>query len=399
VPSVVAGLLAVMHPHQRPMLLLAVERARCARGTASAAVAGVVASLALSVALTVMVASFRDAVSLWLQAVLPADLYLRSASTNAGGGERGTLNEELVERIRALPGVVRLQPARSLALSLRADRPPVALFARPLPDPAQALPLVGDALAPVPGEIGAWVSEPAAAIHALSPGDRLILPLAGGPLAVRVRGVWRDYARQFGAIAIDLDDYRRATGDRRINDLALWLAPGASASALTDAARALVGESMLLDAATTAELRRISLAIFDRSFAVTVYLQAVAIAVGLVGIAASLSAQVLARRKEFGLLTHLGLTRRQILGLVAGETLAWLVAGTLLGLATGAAVALLLVKVVNPQSFHWTMDLVLPAGRLAALAAGVLVAGTLTAWLSARGAGGASAVMAVKEDW
>jgi putative ABC transport system permease protein len=223
--------------------------------------------------------------------------------------------------------------------------------------------------------------------------------LPGANLEVRVLGVWRDYARQFGAIAIALADYRRATGDLRVNDLALWLQPGASAAQVSAAARALAGDTVPLDSATTADLRRISLAIFDRSFAVTVYLQAVAIAVGLIGIAASLSAQVLARRKEFGLLSHLGLTRRQILLVVGGETLVWLAAGSVLGLAVGTAIAALLVWVVNPQSFHWTMDLVLPIGRLGALVTSVLVAGTLTALVSARGAGGASAVMAVKEDW
>ena len=82
-----------------------------------------------------------------------------------------------------------------------------------------------------------------------------------------------------------------------------------------------------------------------------------AIAIGLFGVAASLSAQVLARRKEFGLLSHLGLTRAQVLGVVAGEGAAWLAAGTLIGLVLGLAVSVVLVHVVNPQSFHWTMDL------------------------------------------
>ena len=113
----------------------------------------------------------------------------------------------------------------------------------------------------------------------------------------------------------------------------------------------------MLDFASTAELRALSLRIFDRSFAVTYYLQAVAIAIGLVGIAASLSAQVLARRKEFGLLAHLGLTRRQVLAVVAGEGAAWVAAGALVGLLLGLAVSMVLVFVVNPQSFHWTMDL------------------------------------------
>ena len=146
-------------------------------------------------------------------------------------------------------------------------------------------------------------------------------------------------------------------------------------------------------------MRATSLRIFDRSFAVTYWLQGVAIGIGLFGVAASLSAQVLARRKEFGMLRHLGLTRRQILGVVAGEGAVWTAIGSAAGLALGLVISLILVKVVNPQSFHWTMDMSLPATRLIALCAAVVAVGTLTAWLAARAAAGQDAVLSVKEDW
>jgi putative ABC transport system permease protein len=155
----------------------------------------------------------------------------------------------------------------------------------------------------------------------------------------------------------------------------------------------------LLSFAEPREIREITLRIFDRSFAVTYWLQAVAIGIGLFGTAASFSAQVLARRKEFGLLAHLGFTRRQVLGTVALEGLALSSVGAALGLALGAAVSLVLVKVVNPQSFHWTMDMQWPLGRLLALALAVVAAGTLTAWWSGRHAASQQAVQAVKEDW
>ena len=217
-----------------------------------------------------------------------------------------------------------------------------------------------------------YLSEAAAALYDKQPGQLIRLPIGRAPgdhSEARVLGIWRDYARQFGAIAIDTAAYQALTGDTRINDLALWLAPGADAQQVRQRLRALGGDADLLDIAATPELRALSLAIFDRSFAVTTYLQAVAIAIGLVGIAASLSAQVLARRKEFGLLAHLGLTRAQVIGVVAGEAAAWLAAGVLLGLALGLAVSVVLVHVVNPQSFHWTMQLLLPWGELLTLCA------------------------------
>jgi putative ABC transport system permease protein len=261
-----------------------------------------------------------------------------------------------------------------------------------------------------------YVSEAMVTLYDARPGTRLALnlPTTRGErkrVEFFVRGVWRDYARQFGALSIAREDFIAITGDRRINDLALGLAPGADIDVLQQRLRELAAEhgeprgalqgtaGAGLEFARAGEIRAISLRIFDRSFAVTYWLQAVAIAIGLFGIAASFSAQVLARRKEFGLLAHLGFTRRQVLAVVAAEGLAWTLAGAALGLALGLAVSVVLVHVVNPQSFHWTMDLQVPVARLAALALAVVAAGTLTAALAARHAASRDAIAAVKEDW
>jgi putative ABC transport system permease protein len=334
----------------------------------------------------------------WLGSVLPADLYARSAAS-AAASDQATLPDGFVAAVAALPGVARVQATRVLTLPIDPKQPALALMARPMDESAHNLALIGTALPPVPGELGVFVSEPASAIHGWTTGMLIRLPLPGGERTARVRGIWRDYARQFGAVAIDLADYQRITGDLRLNDLSIWLKPGAAVAEVEAALRRLAGPEHPMDSASTAELRRVSLAIFDRSFAVTRYLQVVAIAVGLVGVAASLSAQVLARRKEFGLLAHLGFTRRQVLALVTLESLAWLAAGCLVGVALGLAIAVVLVHVVNPQSFHWTMPMQVPAWRLLALAGSVLVAGGATAAFSARQAASRQAVQAVKEDW
>jgi putative ABC transport system permease protein len=398
VPALVDALLSRMGPSTSPLLLLALQRARHERDAATVAVAGVVASLALSVALTVMVASFRDGVSRWLDQVLPADLYLRTAASSAAS-DQAYLPPGFAAAASALPGVARVEASRTRALMLDATRPAVSLVARPLPDPARQLPLLAPPLPPSGNMPGVYVSEALAALYGAGPGTVLALPISAEPVRVQVLGVWRDYARQFGAIAIESATYQRLSGDTRINDLAIWLAPDAHIDDLQAGLRDLAGEPALLEFSTTTRLRSLSLAIFDRSFAVTYYLQAVAIAIGLAGIAASFSAQVLARRREFGLLAHLGLTRAQIIGVVAGEGAAWTAAGALLGLTLGVAVAAVLVHVVNPQSFHWTMDLMLPWARLAVLAAAVLLAGSATAAISARAAASQDAVAAVKADW
>ncbi len=400
--------------------LLAVERARRVRGSAAVAVSGVVAALSLAVALTVMVASFRTSITQWLDTVLPAQLYVRSAAS-ASTQDTAYFEPAFVQAAARLPGVVRLTTQRNQQFLPDPAQPAVALIARPLGPqmgPTRGLPMVGESLPVPPGQIGIYVSEAMADLHGARPGTvylalsehfRALAPEKyDGNATFFIAGVWRDYARQFGTIAIDQADFVRLSGDTRVNDLALWLEPDADVPAIEQSLRQLAntqagtpgGEAgRLMDFGSAREIRATTLRIFDRSFAVTYWLQAVAIGIGLFGVAASFSAQVLARRKEFGLLVHLGLTRRQVLRVVAAEGMAWTTLGAIAGIALGLAVAVVLVHVVNPQSFHWSMELTLPTLRLLALAAAVVVAGTLTAWLAGRAAAGRDAVLAVKEDW
>ncbi|MBE2245505.1 MAG: ABC transporter permease [Burkholderiaceae bacterium] len=403
VPAMVALLLRRVDPPGKALALLAIERARRETDIATIAVAGVVASLALAVALTVMVASFRDSMTRWLDAVLPAALYVRAGAGGAAGGENAFLAPPLVHAVSRIAGIERVQTQRVTHLQLAPARPAVALIARPLTDPAQSLPLVGDLVPARPGTIAVYASEAMASLYGATPGSTLDLPLPDGRVQpLFVRGVWRDYARQQGTLAIDAAAWRALTGDARVNSLAIWLAPGADMASVQQAITALAardGAGVPIDFATPGEIRAVSLRIFDRSFAVTTWLQAVAIGIGLAGIAASFSAQVLARRKEFGLLAHLGLTRRQIVAVVSAEGAVWTAAGTLLGLLLGLAVSVILVKVVNPQSFHWTMELALPAARLALLCGAVLAAGSITVWLASRALAAGDMALAVKEDW
>ena len=396
---------------RQPLALLPVERARRMRRSTTVAVGGVVASLSLAVALTVMVASFRDSMIAWLDAVLPAPLYLRTAGS-AGRADAAPLPADLAARIAALPGVQRAQPMRSTSLWLSPDRPAVSLLLRPLHGPqGQQLPWIQGPVQAPAGSTPVYVSEAVAQLYGVRPGQEwplLAQALPSEDSRVFVAGIWRDYVRQFGAIAMDWDDYQRlADGSATTagpTEIAIW--PDGDDTATAQQLQARIqslltgpGAAQALEFASSGALRERSMRIFDRSFAVTYWLQAVAIGIGLFGIAASFSAQVLARRKEFGLLAHLGLTRRDILAVVAGEGMAWTTAGAIAGSLLGLGVAVILVHVVNPQSFHWTMELSLPWPRLLALAASVIAAGTLTAWLAGRAAAGREAVLAVKEDW
>jgi putative ABC transport system permease protein len=195
------------------------------------------------------------------------------------------------------------------------------------------------------------------------------------------------------------DDYRRMTGDERISEGSVWLAPGASATQVIAAIRAALPRGSALDLLETTEVRNISLRIFDRAFLVTYALEAVAVIIGLLGVAFAASSTALARRAEFGMLRHLGLLRRQVLAMLAGEGLLTSLIGVLYGLALGVVLSLVLVYVINRQSFNWSVDLAVPWQQLVALSCALVVAAAATATLAGRSVMGADSVRAVREDW
>jgi putative ABC transport system permease protein len=296
--------------------------------------------------------------------------------------------------------VQRAEFSRFARVVLDPKRSPVTLLIRPLDASRPALPLIGRAIGWNAGDPPpAWISQPMSELYGIEAGQRIRIPLAGAEHEFLVIGTWRDYARQSGAIALRDVDYQRITGDRTRTDAALWLAPGVRPNDVIEAVRDKLDVGHQAEFLQPGEIRRLSLDIFDRSFAVTYLLEIAAIVIGLIGIAATFSSQALARTKEFGMLRHLGVTRRQILGQFAIEGLLVTVLGIVSGLAVGFAVALVLIHVVNPQSFHWTMELHVPAGLIALLVAALLATATLTALLAGRRAASGEAVRAVREDW
>ena len=396
-PTLARALLARVPRPRATGTALALDSLRAAPGQATVSLAAIVAAVALAVSMAIMVASFRDSLAAWLDRVLPADVYLRAG----GASSAGWLSADEQRAIAGFPGVRAAEFMRVLRVIVRDDEAPVVVLARDLDraNAADRIALVGDAL-----DVGAdrpppaWVSESYADRFGVAPGDAIELPLAGRQARFTVAGLWRDYARQTGAVLIERSGYVALTGDDRVNDAALWLAPGARSDDVREAIGARFGRDRL-DVATPGEIRAISLAVFDRTFAVTYALEAVAIAIGLVGLSASFGALALARRREFGVLRHLGMTRRDIGAMLAAEGALVSAVGLAVGLGLGGAISLILVHVVNRQSFRWSMDLHVPWLELAAFSLALLALATLTAFASARRATAGDTVAAVREDW
>jgi len=360
--------------------------------------AAILASFSLMVSMLIMVASFRTSLETWLDQMLPADLYVRAGRI----GEAGFFSADEQARMAAAEGVAAAAFLRSQNVLLRSDRPAVTLLARPIPagQKRPPLPFEGAVLVPAPGKPPpVWLSEIAADVLGAEPGTLMSLPLGNALHSFTVAGIWRDYARQNGAIVIDRALYVKLTGDERANEAAVHVQEGRSADRVASAIRAALGDAQGTEIVSTRELKAVSLAIFDRTFAITYALEAAAVLIGVFGVSASFSAQALARRREFGVLRHIGMTRRQVMAMLGWEGLIVGGLGVAAGLAVGWVISLILIHVINKQSFHWTLDMHLPTLALLGLAAALVAAAGVTAVVSGRRAMGDEVTRAVREDW
>jgi putative ABC transport system permease protein len=389
------AVLGRIRPGRHAAAALALAQVRHLPGHLAASVAGIVVSASLCLAMAIMVHSFRASLEDWLHGVVRGDLYVSAA----GGGTTTWFTAEEQRRLAALPQVARLETLRFDRLIVAGNPSPLTLVARPIDERIlagfQAEP---PGVPPRGAEIAVWMSEAARDLQGWKVGDRVELPIAGRAVPVRIAGLIRDYARTWGAVLIDTGDYRALTDDTAANDLVFHLRESADGNAARQAVRDALPEARGLVFEDAAALRRRSLAIFDRSFAVTYALEAIAIAIGLAGVTSSFAALAWSRRREFGVLRFLGLRRRDILSMLAMEGAAAGALGAAIGLASGAAISLVLVHVVNRQSFHWSMEVHWPLAALAALLAGIVATCALGARVSGALAVRHEAVLAVKDD-
>lgn len=379
---------------RRPAFDMAVRRLLGAPSQASIALSGIVASTGLMIAMAIMVTSFRGSVEDWLDTFLSGDLYM------SGGRTGASFDSATQARLAATPGVQSIAFAKQTPLALDPNLPSLLLLVRPTGDPGITMPLIERAAQPGEG-IALWLSEPAARLYRKQVGDSMTLPIGPTPVRGHVAGIWRDYARQQGAIEISDIDYVRLTGDRARTEAAVTLFPRASAKQVRAGIEARLPPALRgqIDIAEPAFLRGEALKLFDRSFAITYVLEAIAILIGLAGVAATSSAQTIARMKEFGMLRHVGMRPRSITAMLASEGALLGLIGLAAGAVLGGGISQILIHVINPQSFNWTMETQLPWGLLGVVAVALVAASAGTAMLAGRRALSHNAVRAVSEDW
>lgn len=363
------------------------------------ATAALVVAVSAGIGVGIMVGSFRLTVESWLESWLRADVYVTTVGTGSGRG-KPPLDADLVQRLRGVPGAFFTSLTRRI--SVETPQGPVDLLAMELPRETFMNYRFREgsgkeAWAGFSAGTAVIVSEPYAYRHNVHVGDRVTLPAPGGMVTLPVAGVYYDYGSDSGVIAMSRSAFTRFWRDHTVDGMGLYAADGITDSGLADAIRARAGSSRI-EVIPNRELKRTSLAIFDRTFAITNVLRLVTVVVAFVGILSALMAIQVERARELAVARALGLTPAQVWGVVCGETLLIGIIAGLLSLPLGILQALVLIRVINLRSFGWTMEFTLdPALMLQAMLLSLtaaLLAGIYPSFVMSR----TSPALALKEE-
>lgn len=398
VPTVTMTALGLAPRTHRVVLDTAVSQLRENVSLSALSLASIIVSFSLMVAMAIMIYSFRISFDHWLGKLLPADMQLREPF----GNDTAFWSKDDQARLAMVAGVARVEFRRTRQVFLDPKRAAVSLISRGADDSdtAAQLPLIRSAhIQPDEKTPPAWISEALQDLYGYKMGDVLQIPLAGRMQKFTIAGIWRDYARLSGSVVISRRAYAAATGDESANEGSIWLNTGADAGATERMLRLAVGNGDALEIITSTALHERSLQAFDRAFAITYALEVIAVIIGLTGVSFAASSTALARRAEFGMLRHIGMLRRQVIAMLADEGILTSAFGVVYGLGLGSTLSLVLVYVINRQSFNWSIDLAVPVWQLVLLSVVLIGAAAVTAIWSGRAALSQDAVRAVREDW
>ncbi len=335
----------------------------------SVVVAALATAIAMMASVGIMVGSFRETVASWLDIQLRADIYVRPAAP-AAAGLYPPLPAATAPLLASTPGVAAVDLFHGVEILFRGQRTTLGAGDLEIVRRYGRLRFLSgedrDAiLRSLPHRDRVIVSEPFANKFGVNPGDKIPLRIGPAPVTFEIAGVFYDYSSSQGLAIVDNSTLLKYLPNQPATNAAVYLAPGADAeTALQSIRRRAIPLGVTV--APNAELRRASLAVFDRTFAITWALEAIAIAVAMLGAANALLAVVLDRRREIGVLRYLGASTRQTRRMILAEAALLGLLALVEGAALGFALSLLLIYVVDKQSFGWTIQFHPPGALLAA---------------------------------
>ena len=370
----------------------------------SVSVAALGVSLSMMIAIAVMVGSFRETVVYWLDSALSADLSIKPVMQTSSVSE-ARLSQATIEAVSTDSAVVdtvwfssRQIPFRDRSIRLAITEVQKTLDRKRLIfKAAPAKGAFADDIMPV-----ALVSESFSLLFDAEPGKEIELPTPAGATTFKVAGVYFDYASNQGTVMLDASTYRHffTNSDPALTaqHLSVFLDPKANTEEVRSRILAKVGDGEQIYCATSGEVRAEALKIFESTFAITYALQFIAIVVAGLGVATTLITLIYQRQRDIGLLSLVGATGKQIRRVIVFEALLLGGVSQLIGILVGILLAVVLIYVINVQSFGWTIQFHLPFQFVLQSTLLVLLASALFSLYPAVRAAGIDALQTVRED-
>jgi putative ABC transport system permease protein len=380
--------------------LLATRSLRASLGRTSVMIGALATAVAMTASVGIMVGSFRQTVQLWMDNQLKADFYLHPAG-GSGVDRHPTMSVSIADAIERLPGVAAVDRFRAYPISYQGLPATLAGGESQVQNHARTRFLPGenrDAIfSQLPTGDYAVVSEPFANKHNVHVGSTLQLPLGSKKHSFQVLGIYYDYSTERGFIVLDRHTLLKYLPDTAVSNIAVFLSPGADPNAVRRGIdEAISGSAVMVF--TNGRLRREGIAVFDRTFRITYALEAVAVVVAVLGIAGALLAVIIDRRREFAILRFLGAAQPQVRNIILCEAgLLGLMANGI-GLILGTLLSLILIFVINKQSFGWTIQFHWPVALLLAALTCVYVCTVLAGLYPARTATKMNPIEVIHED-
>lgn len=351
-------------------------------------IAALAAAVAMAIGVSVMVFSFRRTVNSWIDQTLVADLFLAPAS-NEIVGPSSFIPPAALTFLERDPDVAHVDTFRQIGLPM-GNRTIVLAVVRGAEK--RRFPFLrGD-----PAEIMqrfqtktcVLVSESFARKHQRRDGDQITLQTPAGPRDFPIAGTFYDYTRDDGIVFMSRNVFSRFWKDERVNSLAVYLRPDASADKVAARFRAEFSRSGQFLILSNRELRVRVFEIFDQTFAVTYVLRFIAVIVAIVGICLTLTTLITERARELGVLRAIGASAAQLRKLLLWESGMIGFLASVVGLASGLCLSVVLTGVINRAFFGWTIQLAFPWSSLAMtplwIVGAAVLAGIVPAWRAGR---------------
>ncbi len=213
-----------------------------------------------------------------------------------------------------------------------------------------------------------------------------------------IAGVFYDYTRDQGTVFLSEKNFQKFWHDDRVNSLGLYLKKGADPETVAEAFRDRFSKGGEFSIYSNRLLRTRIFEIFDQTFAVTYVLRTIAVLVAVVGIFLGLTTLVTERSRELGVMRSIGASAAQIRRLLLWESGMIGLLASVLGLASGLCLSLILTGVINRAFFGWTIQLAFPWWSLAWTPIWIIAAAVVAGWIPAWRAGRINIAEAVRSE-